>query len=274
MKVILSRKGFDSENGGCPSPILPDGQMVSMPIPYRGDNCRFDELRFPDGRDYLAAVEDLRAKEADVFECHLDPDIRKDARVSVPAGWKPAFGQVNSAEGHLEKQGVKEGDLFLFFGLFRKTEYRNGKLSFVKGSGKIHAIYGWLQIGQMLRGTQVRNLPWHPHSDDGHIYRANGKLTNNTIYVASDRLKLDGKETGWPGAGVFPYAEKRVLTTPGASQFSRWKLTGPFGKVPLSYHYDPTRVHDGYFQSVAKGQEFVFDENPLVTEWIMSLFGF
>ncbi|MBQ1935580.1 MAG: hypothetical protein II351_01870, partial [Clostridia bacterium] len=23
MKIILSRKGFDSANGGCPSPILP-----------------------------------------------------------------------------------------------------------------------------------------------------------------------------------------------------------------------------------------------------------
>ena len=33
MKVILSRKGFDSSNGGCPSPILPDGTLLSLPIP-------------------------------------------------------------------------------------------------------------------------------------------------------------------------------------------------------------------------------------------------
>jgi hypothetical protein len=33
MKVILSRKGFDSASGGMPSPILPDGTLISLPIP-------------------------------------------------------------------------------------------------------------------------------------------------------------------------------------------------------------------------------------------------
>jgi len=33
MKVILSRKGFDSSYGGCASPILPDGTLLSLPIP-------------------------------------------------------------------------------------------------------------------------------------------------------------------------------------------------------------------------------------------------
>lgn len=33
MKFILSRKGFDSGYGGCASPILPDGTMLSIPIP-------------------------------------------------------------------------------------------------------------------------------------------------------------------------------------------------------------------------------------------------
>ena len=33
MKLILSRKGFDSQSGGCPSPIFPDGTLYSLPIP-------------------------------------------------------------------------------------------------------------------------------------------------------------------------------------------------------------------------------------------------
>ncbi|RIE11762.1 hypothetical protein SMC3_08215 [Candidatus Cryosericum hinesii] len=33
MRVILSRKGFDSGYGGWASPILPDGRMLSLPIP-------------------------------------------------------------------------------------------------------------------------------------------------------------------------------------------------------------------------------------------------
>ena len=37
MKVILSRKGFDSQYGGMPSPILPDGTLLSLPIPSKTD---------------------------------------------------------------------------------------------------------------------------------------------------------------------------------------------------------------------------------------------
>jgi len=33
MKFILSRKGFDSKSGGYPSPIFPDGSLISLPIP-------------------------------------------------------------------------------------------------------------------------------------------------------------------------------------------------------------------------------------------------
>ena len=35
MKIMLSRKGFDStkEDGGYPSPILPDGTLLSLPVP-------------------------------------------------------------------------------------------------------------------------------------------------------------------------------------------------------------------------------------------------
>ena len=38
MKIILSRKGFDSENGGYPSPILPNGTLLSIPIPSAYNN--------------------------------------------------------------------------------------------------------------------------------------------------------------------------------------------------------------------------------------------
>ena len=35
MKIILSRKGFDSSNGGIVSPIFEDGSMISFPIPSK-----------------------------------------------------------------------------------------------------------------------------------------------------------------------------------------------------------------------------------------------
>ena len=37
-------------------------------------------------------------------------------------GWQPLFGQDSAAETHLRNQGVGTGDIFLFFGLFRRVE--------------------------------------------------------------------------------------------------------------------------------------------------------
>ncbi|MBR6954222.1 MAG: hypothetical protein IKH77_04185 [Clostridia bacterium] len=214
---------------------------------------------------------ELNPRGIHIQTCHMDPDIRKEVRKDPPIGWKAAFGQRNSAEGHLENKRIDVGDVFLFFGLFRKTRYIGRRLSFVPSENSMHAIWGWLQIGEIVRGTVVRQFPWHPHSDDKHIFNEHHNLSNNTIYVASDRLILDGCSTGLPGAGTFAYSDKRVLTVPGAKQVTRWHLNGVFGKVPLSYHCDPDRVKDGYFQSVAKGQEFVFDEDQRVTRWVWDL---
>jgi hypothetical protein len=44
MKLILSRKGFDSSTGGIPSPIFPDGRMVSLPIPDKSSTLTFGEF--------------------------------------------------------------------------------------------------------------------------------------------------------------------------------------------------------------------------------------
>ena len=60
---------------------------------------------------------------------HLDPDLQEQARPRGP-GWLPLFGQVDSAQSHLENCGVGIGDLFLFFGWFRRTIRVNGHLMF------------------------------------------------------------------------------------------------------------------------------------------------
>ena len=47
MKVILSRKGFDSTNGGILSPIIDNRIMLSLPIPSKDkkkDNIKYEEL--------------------------------------------------------------------------------------------------------------------------------------------------------------------------------------------------------------------------------------
>lgn len=118
MKIILSRKGFDSVSGGCPSPILPDGALLSMPIPSQ-KGVRYADLTYG-GHTYADILTGLNPKRQ--YEaCHLDPDIRSGIRTIPVKDWKPAFGQTGSAAGMLQNAGVTVGDLFLFFGLFRQT---------------------------------------------------------------------------------------------------------------------------------------------------------
>ena len=73
MKVILSRKGFDSANGGIASPILEDGTMLSFPIPLPETNT-FSELEYK-GISYPQLLHDLNYNEGKFgFHCHIDPD--------------------------------------------------------------------------------------------------------------------------------------------------------------------------------------------------------
>ncbi|MBR4344031.1 MAG: hypothetical protein IKP88_15260 [Lachnospiraceae bacterium] len=260
---MLSRKGFDSSFGGCPSPILPDGTLVSMPIPGLPWDYKYSDLSFPGGGTYFDAWNMLKPNGEKIQNCHLDPDIRLGLR-DVPDDWKPAFGQCDQAQTHLMNNKVKKGDLFLFFGWFRQTEYKDGKLKFVKGAPDIHVIYGYLQIGEILTGKDLQKCYWHPHAHN------TGK--NNTIYVASDSLVIDGKDTGLPGAGTFTFSEELNLTAPGQCH-SRWKLIEVLRNknIGLTYHDKDICIKDGYFQSVARGQEFVFSESRIVNDWAKHL---
>ena len=261
MKIILSRKGFDVENGGMASPILPDGTMLSLPIPSY-DSDYYADFRI-DGKNYHELINELSNGKSKIHTdyCHLDPDIRKGI-IKRPRNWKPIFGQCDAAESHLENQGVKERDLFLFFGWFKETIENDGRLSFKRGANDIHAIYGYLQIGKIVRGMDVKKYSWHPHS--AYPYG------NNTMYIASDKLVVNGKDTGLPGAGTLKYSDELVLTYPGMTR-TKWKLPDFFKEVPISYHTKDSFKPEGYFQSAHKGQEFVVGESVKVSKWAKNI---
>ena len=50
---------------------------------------------------------------------------------------------------------------------------------------------------------------------------------------------------------------------------SKWNLPSFFKEVDISYHPDPWK--DNYFQSAAKGQEFVMEASPEVLEWVKQI---
>ena len=260
MKIIISRKGFDWSNGHTPSPVLPDGTLLSMPIPS-DDDIVLSDLQY-NGTAYSSIMEELKPKEQYSFmNCHLDPDIRQNNREYLPDDWVPAFGQIGAAQQHLENQGVEAGDIFLFFGWFGMTQEKNGKLKYIPSKKDLHIIWGYLQIGRIAKGDECLDYYWHPHCYS---------WGNNTIYEASEKLIINGEDTGLPGAGCLKYSDELVLTKPGETR-SRWLLPDFFKEVNISCHTKDSFKPEGYFQSVKIGQEFVVSEDDRVTEWAKKL---
>ena len=263
MKIILSRKGFDSTAGGSPSPII-NNKIFSVPIPDSKDDIRYSDLIFNQDKTYYDIMVELGIrsikKEA---KCHLDPDLDIHTLKYRPKGWKPLFGQAGSSQIHLENQGVGVGDLFLFFGWFRRTENRNGKLKYV--GPDFHMIFGYLQVGKIIKianNDPIENwMKYHPHIK--RMDRKNDKT--NTVYVASDKLPFI--EIGKSG-GVLNFSEDLILTKKNHPK-SQWQLPGFFHNFSISYHPNPWR--ENYFQSTGRGQEFVIEEDREVESWAKNL---
>lgn len=201
MKIILSRKGFDQESGATASPIMPDGTQVSLPIPRdRGRTYSYDDLFF-EGRSLSGIIRELKRGRFDIEDkAHADPDL-DEGRLARKPGWRPVFGQTGNDQSHLEYEGVGVGDLFLFYGWFRHTEIlAGGALRYARPRRDLHVIFGWLQVGEVLpiNGRLAVGLPeWlrqHPH-----VATPDGFDPNNTVYVAADRLALEGSALPFPG---------------------------------------------------------------------------
>lgn len=261
MKLILSRKGFDSSNGHMPSPIMPDGTLLSMPIPDDVSYHTYSTLKW-NSVSYFDVIKSLKPRTTLTEECHchLDPDIREEAS-ERPNGWQPAFGQIRAALTELRNNGVKEDDIFLFFGWFKQTELINNKLRFVRKAPDLHVIYGYLQIGAIIdkKDEVPQTLIQHPHYIN-HDESWNKGM--NAIFVPSQELSLAPEI---PGYGVLDYRIDRVLTKNGYTR-GRWDLPDFFRDVKISHNPNPWK--NGYFQSAGIGQEFIMDATPDIQEWI------
>ena len=263
MKIILSRKGFDSGYGKIASPILPDGTLLSMPIPT-ADKTTYESLSYK-GKKYSEIIDELwkgHKKEFEGQTCHLDPDLRKDVKNRFP-DWEPAFGQSGAALSHLRNMRVGEGDLFLFFGWFKETEIEQGKLKYKKKAKDLHVIYGYMQIGTIIERKYDAPdwLKEHPHIGDKNVRDDK----NNSIYLPTKELSFI---PNIKGCGLLNFRKDSVLTKDGMSK-SKWNLPDCFKKVEISYHPNPWK--GSYFKSADKGQEFVFDATPSIIEWVKQI---
>lgn len=268
MKIIFSRKGFDSAAGGTASALVGE-RPVSFPIP----SSRPGDVLYRDLPEIGAMVADLApSAETAAGRCHLDPDLDERAR-KRPPGWRGALGQVGAAQGHLSNQGVGRGDLFLFWGLFRPV-VNEGRWRYV-GPAR-HCLFGWLQVEEVVHVADDARAALNRHAwlaDHPHV-RTMGHA-NNTIYVARQTLDCEDAE-GLPGWGMFRRA--RPLTSGRAGRASVWEvpdwLNAARGGTGMSYHPAHRWSADGTLECAARGQEFVADVStrPDARAWLSDLF--
>jgi Nucleotide modification associated domain 3 len=286
MKIILSRKGFDASAGKVASPILPSGGLCSLPIPEplsSGCSIRYADLHFGEHNLGKLVCDLTRGKILKEHLAHLDPDLNGDcfANSARLPGWKPLFGQTGTAEGHLQRMSVQPGDLFLFYGWFRRVEWRDGTYRYVRGAPDLHVLFGWLQIERRIPVAHRGDIPdwalYHPHCQRAQ------PMALDSLYVASDRLTLPGVSVEAPGAGIFRrYHPSLCLTNRDPYQSRRhWRLPAwvypAQGKTPMTYHpkLAAWQREDGYtlLRTAGRGQEFVLDcdEYPEALEWAAQL---
>ncbi len=221
MRIVFSRKGFDSSAGDGASPIV-DGRPLSLPIPAgAASDTTYGELGL--GEHARAAS---RGRYGPEDACHHDPMFLADGTC--------LFGQCGAAQTHLANRGVGRGDVFLFFGLFREEETGEPH----------HRIFGFLEVEEVvaLAGkrapAEIRELG-HPHALAMHA-------ANDAIYRG-------------PGRMASHASESLRLTVPGGPP-SLWRRPDWLQHGGLTYHDRADRWLPGaQLRSVARGQEFVAD---------------
>jgi hypothetical protein len=118
MKLILSRKGFDSGSGGGASLITTNNDLISLPIPDDpgvGHPTSYNQISSAAGNlgPIVSTLTNGKIRGTDL--AHLDPDLDKCSLSRAPGNWAPAFGQRDKAAApHLDNYNVGVGDLFIF----------------------------------------------------------------------------------------------------------------------------------------------------------------
>ncbi|MDE0064667.1 MAG: hypothetical protein OXP09_05440 [Gammaproteobacteria bacterium] len=223
MKLVFSRKGFDSASGGFPSPIV-EGVPVSLPIPAkRRSHTTYADLGLG---TLVEHVTGRRLTGANL--CHCDPMFENG---------RCAFGQIAAAQSHLANNGVSVGDVFLFFGLFSELD----------GSDRHHRIFGFLRVEErFLLGVDPGPAAQPSGFAIRHPHTIGRWPRNNCLYVGR-------------GLKAATATDDLRLSRPGGP-VSRWRVPGWLRRVGLTYHGRSDRWQGGdSLRTVGRGQEFVAD---------------
>ncbi len=273
MKIIFSRKGYDSSAGGYASPIFPDKTLWSIPIPDNNNKASYRDLKFTYNNEPISSILNdfcnhsiVRAGKRSSCDysnesnkCHHDPQLMNDSQRIV-------LGQADAADGHLRNHDVGEGDIFLFYGWFKEIEKNktSNKWKYVRKTPDLHLIWAYMEVGDVLRlDTQKEKeealnkytfLQDHPHLEESFCH--NSIKGHNSLYLSS--------------AGKYLYFDKydesKCLTNNRdneSNKRSEWRLPSFFNQ-PDAFTFLKEKNfkldgNDVLINFSGFGQEFVLD---------------
>jgi hypothetical protein len=271
MKIILSRKGFDSNAGGYPS-IVYNNEFYSFPIPQKGSKgINYEKLEFCETKNYADVFKELDINIKTENGAHLDPDLRNSI-YKREIGWKPIFGQADKAEAQLKNNKVEEGDIFLFFGWFKFAKNRaNGQIEYYEKEdykGGFHAIFGYLQVEKRIdikKGEKIEDwMTYHPHYINQSVYNK----SHNSIYVSKNQFEKENIK----GAGLFKFDKSLILTGKNCSK-GVWYLDEFFNEI-CRFSKFKDRIDNNKIRVSLKGyypQELMISDNEKVKNWATNL---
>lgn len=250
-EVILSRKGFDSSNGGDHSLFDETGKYIVLPIPENKNDTeisntkKYEDIKTKRGYLQGSTASDLKellekkiGKWPPVIRRDSKPDEQSEFAHSDPwLGHCPwlseesdhhigAFGQVEKSQRHLEGKGVNTGSLFLFFNRFKPIHpTQTNRLDCIDISPKhlkegVYFMYGWLKVAEVIKEfAQIDNSKLLSEKEKVELKKHHPHATsryfderkNNAIYIASRCLFDDSSE--YLGCGYFPRLTKPLLLT-------------------------------------------------------------
>ena len=239
MKVVFSRKGFDSAAGGAPSPII-NGRPISLPIPADDrSNTTYGDIGLG------SVVEEMtRGVITASSFCHCDPMFEKG---------RCAFGQTGASQTHLSNNGVGKGDVFLFYGLFSE----------LNGADRHHRIFGYLKIEEILKPGSAPTKASQPKGFSiRHPHTIGEWNENNSIYIGP--------------AKVTKIALPKLRLSIPDGPVSHWQVPSWLRQTGLSYHGNAKRwLSNSVLHTTSPGQEFVADitGNRVAASWLKRVIG-
>ena len=258
--LVISRKGFDSTAGGRASPIFETGEIFSVPIPQKKQGpFRYRDLRFNNlaGQDILNIIGAKSISDKDF--CHIDPLLLEKTGI---------FGQAGGAQGELDNCGIGKGDLFLFFGWFKKY-YRRGP--------DLHHLFGWLQVEKIIKGNkEILNFLSKEGLSHPHGTTDIAQYKNNTIYIASKNLTFSDRVRDLKGHGRFKKTAKELILTEKGKTRSKWRLPQEYFSDTKNLFRNRLKWKDEkncLLDCIGIGQEFILNanDNPSVVAWASHL---